>query len=122
MNNIVSFISPSLQHRKKAMHHLFVLFLGHGLGHILVHFVNALGFAALLCKELGTMLNHLFHRAVLQEMSIPVAVHAIIFILTTVGIGFAFVRHDSAIFEQDSVLISKEKGRKIEHFNSLVIP
>ena len=23
--------------------------------------------------------------------------------------------------EQDSVLISKEKGRKIEHFNSLVI-
>jgi len=24
--------------------------------------------------------------------------------------------------EQDSVLISKEKGRKIEHFNSLVIP
>jgi hypothetical protein len=32
------------------------------------------------------MLNHLFHRAVLQELSIPVAVHTVIFILTSIGI------------------------------------
>jgi hypothetical protein len=32
------------------------------------------------------MFDHLFHRAVLQELSIPVAVHAVIFILTTIGI------------------------------------
>jgi hypothetical protein len=32
------------------------------------------------------MLNHFFHRALLQEFSVPVAVHAIIFVLTTVGV------------------------------------
>jgi hypothetical protein len=33
------------------------------------------------------MFDHLFHRAVLQEFSIPVAVHAVIFVLTSIGIG-----------------------------------
>jgi hypothetical protein len=33
------------------------------------------------------MFDHLFHRAVLQELAIPVAVHAVIFVLTSVGIG-----------------------------------
>jgi hypothetical protein len=32
------------------------------------------------------MLNHFFHRALLQEFSVPVAVHAIIFVFTTVGV------------------------------------
>jgi hypothetical protein len=32
------------------------------------------------------MLNHFFHRAVLQELTILIAVHAIIFVLTTVGV------------------------------------
>jgi hypothetical protein len=33
------------------------------------------------------MFDHLFHRAILQEFSILIAVHAIIFVLTTVGIS-----------------------------------
>ena len=33
------------------------------------------------------MLNHLFHRTILQELSVLVAVHAVIFILRAVGIG-----------------------------------
>jgi hypothetical protein len=33
------------------------------------------------------MLNHLFHRTILQELTVLVAVHAVIFVLTSVGIG-----------------------------------
>ena len=32
------------------------------------------------------MLNHLFHRAILQELAVLIAVHAVIFLLTPVGI------------------------------------
>ena len=37
-------------------------------------------------NKLSAMLNHIFHRALLKEFSVPVAIHAIIFVLTTVGV------------------------------------
>ena len=46
------------------------------------------------------MFDHLFHRAVLQEQAILVAVHAVIFVLTTVGIraeDFFCERHSTAL-------------------------
>ena len=46
------------------------------------------------------MFDHLFHRAVLQELSIPVAVHTVIFVLTSVGIraeDFLCERHSAAL-------------------------
>jgi hypothetical protein len=46
------------------------------------------------------MLNHLFHRTILQELAVLVAVHAVIFILRAVGIGaedFICERHSAAL-------------------------
>ena len=37
--------------------------------------------------ELGTVPDHLFHRAVLQELPIFIAVYAVFFILTAIGIS-----------------------------------
>ena len=46
------------------------------------------------------MLNHLFHRTVLQELAVLVAVHAVIFILTSIGIRTKHIiceRHAAAL-------------------------
>jgi hypothetical protein len=46
------------------------------------------------------MLNHLFHRTILQELAVLVAVHAVIFILTSVGVGAEHLiceRHSAAL-------------------------
>ena len=56
------------------MHHLLIFFLGHGLRHILVDFIN----------ELGTMLYHLVHRAVLQEVTVLIAILAVVIVRATV--------------------------------------
>jgi hypothetical protein len=48
------------------------------------------------------MFDHLFHRAILQEFSILIAVHAIIFVLTTVGISAENIvsqRHTATLTE-----------------------
>jgi hypothetical protein len=46
------------------------------------------------------MLNHLVHRTILQELAVLVAVHAIIFVLTSIGIrteNFLCERHTAAL-------------------------
>ena len=46
------------------------------------------------------MLNHLLHRTILQELPVLIAVHAIIFVLTSVGIGAEDIlceRHSAAL-------------------------
>jgi hypothetical protein len=48
------------------------------------------------------MFNHLFHRTILQELAVLVAVHAVIFILTSVGI-----RTEDIICERHSAALAK---------------
>ena len=56
----------------------------------------------LFTNKLSTMLNHLFHRTILQELAILVAVHAVIFVLTSVGI-----RSEDIIRERHSAALAK---------------
>ena len=50
-------------------------------------FCNRIGQTLINCAhKLGAMLNHLVHRAVLQEFSITIAIHAILFVLASIGI------------------------------------
>ena len=83
---------PPFQHWEILPHHVLVFVAGHGLGHVLVHFVN----------ELRAELDHLVHRAVLGELAILVAIYAIVFVLASVGIGaedFIGERHSAALTE-----------------------
>ncbi len=76
--------------REIHLHLADVLFLGDWLGQALVHLVY----------ELGAVLDHFIHRAVLQKIPVLVAVHAVILILRAVGIGaedFICERHSAAL-------------------------
>lgn len=71
-------------------HYLFVFVLGHGLWHVLVHFVH----------ELSAMLYHFVHGAVLHEISICKAELAVVFVLAVVCIcteEFVCERHSAAL-------------------------
>jgi hypothetical protein len=46
------------------------------------------------------MLYHLIHRAVLQELAVLIAIHAVVFVLASIGIGakdFVGERHSAAL-------------------------
>ena len=76
--------------REIHLHLADVFFLRDGIRQSFVHLVH----------ELGTVFNHLVHRAVLQESAIFEAVDAIVFILAPVGIGakdFICERHSAAL-------------------------
>ena len=48
------------------------------------------------------MLNHLAHRAVLQELAVLIAIHTIVFVLAAIGIGaedFIGERHSATLTE-----------------------
>ena len=83
-------LAPTLQMRKIHLHLADVFFLGDGLRQSFVHLVH----------KLGAVLDHLIHRAVLQELPVLVAVDAVIFILGSIGIGakdFIRERHPAAL-------------------------
>ena len=76
--------------REIHLHLADVFFLGDGLRKTFVHLVH----------KLGAVLDHLIHRAILQELPVPVAVDAVIFILASIGIGaqdFIRERHPAAL-------------------------
>ena len=76
--------------REVHLHLADVFFLRDGLGQAFVDLVH----------KLGAMLNHLVHRAVLQELAVLIAIHAIFFILAAVGIraeDFIRERHSAAL-------------------------
>ena len=86
-------MSPPLKPWEEAVHHLLVLIRGHGFGHILVNFVN----------KLGTMLNHLIHSHFLQEVTIGVAVFAVVKVYAAIGVCSAIIipgkRHTATLAE-----------------------
>ena len=76
--------------REVHLHLANVFFLRDGLRQALVDLVH----------KLGTMLYHLIHRAVLQELAVLIAIHAIILIFASIGIGakdFIGERHSAAL-------------------------
>jgi hypothetical protein len=73
----LSALAPALEVREILPHLPYVLFARDGLGETLVHLVH----------ELGAMLDHFVHRAILKELPVLVAIQAIILILAAVSIG-----------------------------------
>ena len=83
-------MAPTLQLGEVRFHLADILLFGDGLLQSLVYGTD----------KLRTMFDHLFHRAVLQEFSILVAIHAVIFILAAVDIraeDFLGERHSAAL-------------------------
>jgi hypothetical protein len=81
---------PTLKRREKLPHHVLVLVLRYGLGHILVDLVD----------ELRAELYHLVHGAIISEGTILVAIHTVILVFASVGIGAENLlgeRHSAAL-------------------------
>ena len=70
-------LPPTLQVREIHLHLADVFFLRNRLGKALVYLID----------KLSAMLYHFVHGAFLQEFTITIAEHTIVFILATVGIG-----------------------------------
>ncbi len=84
------FLAPPFQVREIHFHLADILLPGDGLRHTLFDLID----------KLSAMLNHLVHRAVLQELAVLVAIDAIVLILTAVGIGAEQIlgeRHSAAL-------------------------
>ena len=78
--------------REELPHHLFSLFYGQILPRLLVNFI----------RELGTVVNHLFHSDILQELPVLVAIHAVILAQRAIDIcAFVVVsqRHTATLTE-----------------------
>ena len=83
-------LAPTFQMREIHLHLADIFLLRNGLRQAFVHLVH----------KLGAVLDHLIHRAVLQELTIFIAVDAVIFILASIGIGakdFIRERHSATL-------------------------
>ena len=83
-------LAPTFQMWEVHLHLADVFFLRDGLRQPFVDLIH----------KLGAMLNHLLHRAVLQELTVLIAIHAILFVFASVGVGAEYLvvqRHAAAL-------------------------